>query len=110
MGDTRNDDDLVGFIRSILTGQLEDEKDLDDATEMFRMRSDRSFLYMASMAAKFRGDMKWKMAELVEMPAGLDSKYCENFSRILAPKWGPFPYDVDKVSEWYCSVVTQYFV
>ena len=110
MGDKRHLDDLRAFIRSILSGHLVNENDLDDAVELLFKKSEGYFVYMASIAAKFEGDRKWTMAELKCLPDGLDGIYCDNFARILEPKQDAVPYDVSKVSEQSCSVMMQYLV
>ena len=110
MGDKRHDKDLDGFIRSRLTGQLDDVNDLDDATKMLFKKSTGSFVYMASMVASFEGDKKWTITELEGLPHGLDGVYCDYFARILEPNQDDVPYAIGEVSKSYYSVVTQYLV
>ena len=97
VGDKRHHVDLRVFISSNLTGHLENESDLEDATEMLFRKSGGYFVYMASMVANFQGERKWKMVELEKLPEGLDGKYCDYFARILEPKQTTVPYDVSKV-------------
>ena len=110
VGDKRHLDDLRAFIRSILTGQLVNESDLDEAEGILFEKSGGYFVYIASIVAMFEGEKKWTIAELQDLPDGLDGIYCDNFARILEPSQEDVPYVIDKVSKWYCSVVTQYLV
>ena len=98
VGDKRHHVDLRVFISSNLTGHLENESDLEDATEMLFRKSGGYFVYIASIAAMFEGDKKWTLAELNALPDGLDGVYCDYFARILEPNQEAVPYLVDKVS------------
>ena len=100
MKDERHNNDIRAFIRSKLTGHLANENDLDDATEILFNKSGRTFVYMISMVADFKGDKKWTIAELKKMPHGLDNVYREFFAIILDRKQEEdVTYNIDKVSQ-----------
>ena len=99
MKDERHNNDIRAFIRSKLTGHLANENDLDDATEILFNKSGRTFVYMISMVADFKGGKKWTIAELEDKPDGLDGMYCEYFASTLEPKQPEVPCNIRKVSQ-----------